>query len=198
MNSDNTLHELDDMRLQFGQLKEMLKEQTILNDKMMRKAMKGDYSKVRADLVFSIVFELLAIPLQVFLMPWLGLPLWFTLVTVAFLFSALFASVYSLRKYASDDIMTGNLTGVAAKIVRYKRFGIYWFFYAMPFLVFWLCFFFYFITKGQDSEFVEGVVWGGIIGGSIGLTLGFVNYAQNLRRMNRILQQIREVKECGE
>lgn len=198
MNSDNTLHELDDMRLQFGQLKQMLKKQTILNDKMMRRAMKGDYNKVRADLIFSIVFELLAIPLQVFLMPWLGLPLWFTLVTVAFLFSALFASVYSLRKYASDDIMTGNLTAVAAKIVRYKRFGIYWFFYAMPFLVFWLCFFFSFITKGQDSEFVEGVVWGGIIGGSIGLTLGFVNYAQNLRRMNRILQQIREVKECGE
>lgn len=198
MNSDNTLHELDDMRLQFGQLKQMLKKQTILNDKMMRRAMKGDYNKVRADLIFSIVFELVAIPLQVFLMPWLGLPLWFTLVTVAFLFSAFIASVYSLRKFASDDIMTGNLTGVASKIVRYKRFGICWFFYAMPFLVFWLCFFFSFITKGQDSEFVEGVVWGGIIGGSIGLTLGFVNYAQNLRRMNRILQQIREVKECGE
>lgn len=194
MRENDILLELDEMRSQFNELKSIIKGQAIVNERMMRKAMKGDYGKVRRDLVLSIVFELLALPLQFFLLPYLGMPLWFTALTVAFLLTALAASVYSLRNYASDDLMTGNLTDVAAKIVGYKRFGIYWFFYAVPFLLLWLFFFFYYVTRGQVPEFIEGVVWGGVAGGVIGGGLGIANYVQNLRRMNRILRQIKEVK----
>ena len=194
MNENNSLSDLEQMRSQMVELKSMLKEQSIVNGKMMRKAMKSDYNRMRNDMKFSIVFEVLALPMMWYVLPMLGLPLWFVAVTVLFLLSALAASVYSLLHYASGDLMNGNLTDVALKIVRYKRFGIYWFFYAIPFLVFWLGTFFYFVTKGEESEFVEGVVYGGIIGGVIGGTLGIVNYVQNLHRMNRILKQIREVK----
>lgn len=191
---NEALTELEELRPQFGELKSMLREQQIVNEKMTRKAMKGDYGKVRRDIVASVVFEIVAIPLQMWLLPYLGLPAWFVVVSLLFLLTALAASVYSLRRYASANMMTGNLTEVALDIVRYKRFGIYWFFYAIPFLVFWVAFFFYYVTRGQESEFIRGVVWGGIVGGVIGLTLGFVNYAQNLKRMNRILKQIKEVK----
>lgn len=194
MIENEALTELEELRPQFGELKSMLREQQIVNEKMTRKAMKGDYGKVRRDIVASVVFEIVAIPLQMWLLPYLGLPAWFVAVSLLFLLTALAASVYSLRRYASANMMTGNLTEVALDIVRYKRFGIYWFFYAIPFLVFWVSFFFYYVTRGQESEFIRGVVWGGIIGGVIGLTLGFVNYAQNLKRMNRILKQIKEVK----
>lgn len=194
MTDKDILMDLDEMRSQFGELKSMIKGQAILNEGMMRKAMKGDYGRVRRDLKLSIFFEVLAMPLQFFLLPCLGMPLWFTAVTLAFLLSALAASAYSLLHYAPDDMMTGNLTDVAARIVNYKRFGIYWFFYAIPFLLFWLFFFFYYITRGQVTEFVEGVITGGVIGGVIGCVLGIANYVQNLRRMNRILRQIREVK----
>ena len=191
---NEALTELEELRPQFGELKSMLREQQIVNEKMTRKAMKGDYGKVRRDIVASVVFEIVAIPLQMWHLPYLGLPAWFVVVSLLFLLTALAASVYSLRRYASANMMTGNLTEVALDIVRYKRFGIYWFFYAIPFLVFWVAFFFYYVTRGQESEFIRGVVWGGIVGGVIGLTLGFVNYAQNLKRMNRILKQIKEVK----
>lgn len=194
MMENEALTELEELRPQFGELKSMLREQQIVNEKMTRKAMKGDYGKVRRDIVASVVFEIVAIPLQMWLLPYLGLPAWFVVVSLLFLLTALAASVYSLRRYASANMMTGNLTEVALDIVRYKRFGIYWFFYAIPFLVFWVAFFFYYVTRGQESEFIRGVVWGGIVGGVIGLTLGFVNYAQNLKRMNRILKQIKEVK----
>ena len=194
MMENEALTELEELRPQFGELKSMLREQQIVNEKMTRKAMKGDYGKVRRDIVASVVFEIVAIPLQMWLLPYLGLPAWFVVVSLLFLLTALAASVYSLRRYASANMMTGNLTEVALDIVRYKRFGIYWFFYAIPFLVFWVAFFFYYVTRGQESEFIRGVVWGGIVGGVIGLTIGFVNYAQNLKRMNRILKQIKEVK----
>lgn len=188
------LMELDEMRSQFGELKSMLKDQQIVNEKMARRAMKGDYNKVRKDLIFAIVLEVVAIPLQVVLLPLIGMPTWYLVSTVLFLLSALVASVYSLRRYASADMISGNLTEVALGIVKLKRFELKWFLYAIPLLLVWIFFFFYYLTRGYESELVRGSVWGGIIGVIIGFTFGFINYYQNLKRMNRLLRQIKEVK----
>ena len=188
------LIELDEMRSQFGELKSMLKDQQIVNEKMARWAMKGDYNRVRKDLIFAIVLEVVAIPLQVVLLPLIGMPTWYLVFTVLFLLSALVASVYSLRRYASADMISGNLTEVALDIVKYKRFELKWFLYAIPLLLVWIFFFFYYLTRGYESELVRGSVWGGIIGVIIGFTFGFINYYQNLKRMNRLLRQIKEVK----
>lgn len=184
------LIELDEMRSQFGELKSMLKDQQIVNEKMARRAMKGDYNRVRKDLIFAIVLEVVAIPLQVVLLPLIGMPTWYLVFTVLFLLSALVASVYSLRRYASADMISGNLTEVALDIVKYKRFELKWFLYAIPLLLVWIFFFFYYLTRGYESELVRGSVWGGIIG----VIIGFINYYQNLKRMNRLLRQIKEVK----
>ena len=101
------LMEFDEMRSQFGELKSMLKDQQIVNEKMARRAMKGDYNKVRKDLIFAIVLEVVAIPLQMVLLPLIGMPTWYLVFTVLFLLSALVASVYSLRRYASADMISG-------------------------------------------------------------------------------------------
>ena len=188
------LMEFDEMRSQFGELKSMLKDQQIVNEKMARRAMKGDYNRVRKDLIFAIVLEVVAIPLQVVLLPYIGMPTWYLVFTVLFLLSALVASVYSLRRYASADMISGNLTEVALGIVKYKRFELKWFLYAIPLLLVWIFFFFYYLTRGYESVLVRGSVWGGIIGVIIGFTFGFINYYQNLKRMNRLLRQIKEVK----
>lgn len=194
MIENNNILELDEMRSQLNDLKSMLKEQTIVNERMMRKAMKGKYGKVRNDIIFSVVMEIVSMPLLGCLLPSLGVPVWFTVVTVLFLLSALGASLFALKNYASANLMTGNLTDVALRIVRYKRFGIYWFFYAIPFLILWIFLFFRFVTEGRENDFIDGVVYGGIIGGLIGGILGTINYVQNLRRMNSILRDIKEVK----
>lgn len=188
------LMEFDEMRSHFGELKSMLKDQQIVNEKMARRAMKGDYNRVRKDLIFAIVLEVVAIPLQVVLLPYIGMPTWYLVFTVLFLLSALVASVYSLRRHASADMISGNLTEVAQDIVKYKRFELKWFLYAIPLLLVWIFFFFYYLTRGYESELVRGSVWGGIIGVIIGFTFGFINYYQNLKRMNRLLRQIKEVK----
>ena len=62
MTENDNIQELEEMRLQLGELKSMLKEQTIVNERMMRKAMKGKYNKVRNEIKFSIVFAFLAMP----------------------------------------------------------------------------------------------------------------------------------------
>lgn len=195
MTENNKILELDEMRSQMDELKSMLKEQTIINDRMMRKAMKGKYNKVRIDIKMSIFIEIISIPVIGYLLPLLGMPMWFSVITILFLLTALVASLYALRNYASGDLFAGNLTDVALSIVRYKRFGIYWFFYAIPFLVIWIFLFFRFLTEGKEDEFADGVILGGIIGGIIGGVLGAANYIQNLKRMNSILRDIKDIKQ---
>lgn len=194
MTENDNIQELEEMRLQLGELKSMLKEQTIVNERMMRKAMKGKYNKVRNEIKFSIVLAFLAMPFMAWLLPTFGLPMWFTAITLAFVLSAGIASVFSLRHYVSENLMTGNLTSVALRIIRYKRFGVYWFFYAIPFLIFWLVAFFYYITRGHESEYIHGVIVGGIVGGVIGATLGTISYIRTLCHLNSILKQIKELK----
>lgn len=194
MTEKDNLLELEEMRGQLQELKNMLKEQTIVNERMMRKAMKGKYNKVRNSIKSSIIMAFIAMPLMGVMLPMLGMPLWFTAVTVAFILSALIASVFSLRRYASEDLMTGNLTSVAIRLIRYKRFGIYWFLYAIPFLVVWILLFFRFVSEGRESEFADGAAIGGAIGGVIGLVIGVVIYVQDLRHMNSIIREIRSLK----
>ena len=75
MTENDNIQELEEMRLQLGELKSMLKEQTIVNERMMRKAMKGKYNKVRNEIKFSIVFAFLAMPFMAWLLPTFGLPM---------------------------------------------------------------------------------------------------------------------------
>ena len=193
MTDNNEFLELEQMRSQMNELKTMLKEQTIVNEKMMRRVMRGKYNKVRNDIRFSIVFALVAMPLTLFVLVSIRMPMWFSVVTVAFLLTAFCASVYALR-FVSDDMMAGNLTSVAIHMVQYKRFGVRWLSFGIPFLVLWMCTFFYLISLEADGEYLHGIICGGIVGALIGCILGAVNYIQNLRRMNSIIRDIKELK----
>ena len=69
--------ELEQMRSEMSNLKSMLKEQEIINEKLMRRAMSKSYNKERNYIRRSIAMALIAIPLYLILLPKLGMPLWF-------------------------------------------------------------------------------------------------------------------------
>ncbi len=45
------------------------------------------------------------------------MPTWFTITTIVFFLVAIGTSIFSIRHYACDDLLTGNLTEVAEKMV---------------------------------------------------------------------------------
>lgn len=187
--------ELEQMRSEMSNLKSMLKEQEIINEKLMRRAMSKSYNKERNYIRRCIAMALIAIPLYLILLPKLGMPLWFSIVTIIFFLAAVAASVFSLRRYASEDLLTGNLLTVAEKIIKYKRFGNNWLKFSIPFLVLWVIGFFHYLSGNACSDFTHGVIYGGIVGLAVGLTLGIINYRQSMKRLNGILKQIDEMKE---
>lgn len=84
---------------------------------------------------------------------------------------------------------------VAEKIIKYKRFGNNWLKFSIPFLVLWVIGFFHYLSGNAYSDFTHGVIYGGIVGLAVGLTLGIINYRQSMKRINGILKQIDEMKE---
>lgn len=187
--------ELEQMRQQMQELKTVLREQRIVNEQVMRRAMKSDYRGLRSDLWGSIVMVIVCVPFAWLSLPRFGMPTWFTIITIVFFLVAMGASVFSIHRYASDDLQTGNLTAVAEKMVAYRRFNNRWLCFSIPFLVFWMICFFYFLALHMEVAYIRGTITGGIIGAVVGIILSAMQYRKFRRQVARILQQIEEVKK---
>ena len=192
--NDKYTIEMEQMRQDMNELRSLLSTQKIVNERLMRRAMSKEMNKERRSVVTTIVLAIVAVPLYVFLMPHLGLPLWFVIVTVGFLSLACVASIWSVGRLLKESLITGDLLVVAQRIVAYKRFSNTWLKFSIPFLCLWLVCFFYIVSKKMDGDMLSGVVVGGIIGLFIGGAFGVKYLVDSHRRLNGILQQIEDIK----
>ena len=186
---------MEQMRSEMSELKSLLGEQEIVNDKMMRRAMSVSYGKEKKSIRISIILATAAIPPTCLLLPNLSYPVWFVAVTVLFFLIAAIASCYSLKRYASEDLMNGDLTTVAETIVKYKRFGNKWLKFSMPLLILWLVGLVYYAINAAAPGHAEMLIAGGAMGAVAGTVLGIINYRQSKKRMKDILSQIEELKK---
>lgn len=186
--------ELQQMRDEMNSLKSLLKEQQIVNEQLMRKAMATAYNKEQRNIWLVTAMGVGTMPVYVWLLPNIGFPTWFCVVTCAFLLAAIAHTVYSVRRYVSQDMMTADLMTVAQNIVAYKRFGNNWLKFSIPFLTAWLACFFYITGRHMESGHIAGMCYGGIVGGIIGGAAGIMHLCESRRRLNGILKQIDELK----
>lgn len=186
--------ELEQMRHDMDALRTLLSKQKIVNERLMRRAMKRDLGKERREVMGSVALVVIAVPLYVYLQPIIGVPLWFLGITIGFLLLAGALSVWSVYRLMTEDLLTGDLLEVARRIAEYKRFGNNWLRFSIPFLCVWLGGFFYYCLQDMDSDAGRGVVVGGAIGGMIGTVCGIIYLVQSRRRLNRVLQQIEEIR----
>lgn len=192
--NENYTNEMEQMRQDMNELRSLLSTQTIVNERLMRRAMSKEIGKERRSVVMTAVLTIVAVPLYVLLMPQLGLPLWFVAVTIGFLLTACVASMWSVGRLLKENLITGDLLVVAQRIVEYKRFSNTWLKFGMPFLAIWLVCFFFIVYNHSDLDMASGAIFGGIIGAFIGGALGVKYLIDSRRRLNGILQQIEDIK----
>lgn len=186
--------ELEQMRHDMAELRTLLSNQKIVNERLMRRAMKRDLSKERREMMGCMALVVIAVPLYVYLQPIMGMPLWFLLVTIGFLLLAGGLSVWSVRRLMAEDLLTGDLIEVARRITEYKRFGNNWLRFSVPFLCVWLGGFFYYCCQNMEADASRGALVGGAIGGVIGAACGIIYLVQSRRRLNSVLQQIEDLQ----
>lgn len=192
--NDNTCS-LEMMRQELSDFKSVLKSQKIFNEKIMRRSMQKDYSKERKNILVVGLLALVALPAYAVITFVLrAIPVWFFVITIAYLALCAAFTVYAIRRYVSDDIMTDNVVSVAENLRDYKRLNNRWLlFFGIPSLVVWLALFFYVIGQ-NDGDFVRGMIYGGIVGLVCGSVCGIVYYVQSMRRVNRLIADIEELK----
>lgn len=186
--------ELEQMRHDMAELRTLLSNQKIVNERLMRRAMKRDLSKERREVMGCMALVVIAVPLYVYLQPIMGMPLWFLLITIGFLLLAGGLSVWSVRRLMAEDLLTGDLIEVAQRIAEYKRFGNNWLRFSVPFLCVWLGGFFYYCCQNMETDASRGALVGGVIGGLIGAACGIIYLVQSRRRLNSVLQQIEDLQ----
>lgn len=188
---------MEQMRHDMDELRQLLAGQQIVNKRLIRRAMNADMGREKRDIGISIALAVTAIPVYLYVLPRIGLPVWFTIVTTLFFMVCCGASVWSLRRLSGEDIITGNLLSVAERIVAYKRFGNRWLCGAIPFVALWLAGFVYYASAAMaDDGEREGFFCGCAIGLVIGATLGVLHLYKSRRRLNGILRQIDELKNA--
>jgi hypothetical protein len=190
---DNNTYELEEMKQQMLLLKKKLEQQKIVNDKMLRSAMKkklyGLNKKARIMFIIGIFVAI-------------GAPGYFTLVgftplfcaatTLMLLFSA-FKTFQYHKKLWRLNLSESNLIELAEELTllrtRYKR----WYRFAWCMIIPWVALMAYEATK----IFGEELVW--YIGGSaVGLIIGGLTGTRinnnMIRRTDELLEQIEEYR----
>lgn len=195
MNMNDNTNSLELMRQELSDFKSVLRNQKIFNEKIMRRSMQKDYSKERKNILVVGVLALVALPAYAVLaFVFNVIPVWFFVLTIFYLALCAAFTVYSVRRYVSDDIMTDNVVSVAENLHQYKRLNNRWLVYfGIPSIVVWLSLFFYVIGQ-NGGDFARGMVYGGIVGLVWGSVCGIVYYVQSMRRVNRLLAYIEEIK----
>lgn len=197
-NSNNyveNMQEMEIMRSELKKLKSIIAGQQIINERMMRQAMGSGLSKERKEIRFSIIMAVSAMLVNIIVLPKVEIPIWFIISTNIFLIVAILASVYSLRKYMHINIASDNLLNAAEKIIAYKKFTIDWLKFSIPVLLIWIFLFFYILSSMIGGKEMTGMFYGGLIGLVIGTACGLKQIYNSRKRMNTILNQIKELKE---
>lgn len=189
--------ELEQMKEQLSVLKKKLENESILNDRLMRKAMSDKVSRINHDAVAAYVLILFAIPYcTLVFVSLLGLSWWFCGVTDLFLIIALVYTYLSHKGIRSRELLEGNLLEVSSKIARMKKMYADWLKIGIPFLVIWITWFVLEVLRHSKGEETHGILIGGAVGGVIGAILGFWKYRRIQRKAREIIEQIQE--QCKE
>ena len=202
MELQNDSLELQEMRKQLALLNRKLEKEHILNEKLMRKAMGKRIKKYQRDnWIAAFVILFIAIPCFGLITWKVGTSIYFFIVTIIYLLSAIVFNFYTWRPIRQQNFLSGNLCEVSKHLVTVKKLYSRWRAFGIPFVILWLIWFTYELSgsyNGADEfikAFVSGVLKGGIIGGIGGAIVGTIAYIKMKKDINKTIKEIEELEK---
>lgn len=193
MESLNENMELEQLKEQLSILKSKLEKETIVNDRLMRNAMKNKAKSITRNGWKISIIGAIAIPYCAWANKSLLHMSWgFVIVTDLFLLVAIIYNYFTYKHIHAKDLMEGNLIDVSNNIIRMKRMHFNWLKFSIPFLVLWLS---WFIAENINVYDGKYILMGGVLGLIIGGIFGISFFRRNRRMMTEILDQIKELTD---
>ena len=186
--------DLEQMKQQMALLQRTLDRQTIINDRLLRDAVRAKAGSINRDSCVITVIGILAIPYCIWVFRFLHISVPFSIVTALFLLAAVAYNLFTHRGFRTSMLVSAPLADIARLTVRMKLLHARWLRFSLPFLFLWLSWFVYEILSLTSVSHDErlGILIGGAVGGMIGGIFGYVAYRRTQRLANEILQQVEE------
>lgn len=191
MTNNENNNELDVMRQQLGILKQKLNEQTIVNDKLIRKAMSRKMSWIMKYIWFELLC-LLPFATLCFVMMKLMLPTisWFPIIGIILLMLADILLDFYVNRTSAKDWLSENLVETGRRLVWMKRMRWWQLAISLPIAI---ALFAWYFSGFTENEMLRSIIAGGIVGGVIGFCIGIYILIKMNRTNDELIQQIRDL-----
>ena len=196
MNEYIDSRELQQMKEQLAILTQKLDKETIVNERLMRQAMKDKASWLRRRFIIKGIANLILLPYFIWLAPGvLGLSVGFCIFVSLFIILALGCDYYINTRFRPEKFVYGNLLEARQDTLMLKKFYANWLkFIGIPFIMVFFTWFIYDIAQVIHGEELKGALGGMAIGTVIGSIVGIYRYRKTQRTADEILAQIEEMQ----
>lgn len=186
-------NELREMREQLTVLKEKLKQEEILTDKLIRRAMQGQVRKIRRQGYVSIIGGVVALTAGNHVWKEMGMSVWFIVFTSLMMLVCIVIAILIHTRLSETDVHNGDLLSVACKAKQLKTEYQRWHGVGLPLGILWLLWLvaeqLWRTTDLTDTlYYMMGIVCGAVFGGIVGYRM----HRRVLCECDDLIRQIEE------
>ncbi len=188
-------YELDEMRQQMAILKDKLENQTIVNDRFIRRSIKRGVSTLNRRYLVMAIIALVMIPYGYWafvMLNGLSVGLW---IAMCVLMLTVVGFIYFNGSVLRDDnLMGGNLVEVKRKLALAKKRDGNWPWFGIPVALAWASWAVYEMAQkiGGSEYFVPCCIVGILVGALIGLKVHF----RTQRHYRDVLEQLEDLEDA--
>lgn len=190
-------YELDNMRQQMAILQEKLDKQTIVTDRLLRKAIGKSMGSINKRYLAIIALCFIMIPYSYWafvMLSNMSMALWIV-TSVLMLVSAAFTH-YNGKSLRDNEMLDTNLLEAKKQVARSKKRDNTWLYISMPIMLLWCIWVAWEFGQklGNTRIAIITIAVGAVIGALIGLKI----HLRNQRNYREILSQIEDLENTAE
>ena len=188
--------ELDEMRQQMAILKNKLDNQTIVNDRLIRRAVKNSVSTInKRYLVISIIaFAMIPYGYWAFVvLNELSIPLWIAMSVI--MLAVIGFCIYNGHEMRKNDFVSNNLLDTKRKTLKAQKRDAMWPYFGIPVAIGWAAWAGWEMTQKLEGDFLKYFIPWFIICVTAGALIGLKVHFKTQRHFRDILEQIEDVED---
>ena len=188
--------ELDEMRQQMAILKNKLDDQTIVNDRLIRRAVKNSVSTInKRYLVISIIaFAMIPYGYWAFVkLNGLSIPLWIAMSVI--MLAVIGFCIYNGHEMRKNDFVSDNLLDTKRKTLKAQKRDAMWPYFGIPVAIGWAAWVGWEMTQKLEGDFLKYFIPWFIICITAGALIGLKVHFKTQRHFRDIIEQIEDVED---
>jgi hypothetical protein len=192
-------YELDEMRQQMAILKNKLDNQTIVSDRLIRRAVKNSVSILNKRYLVVSIIALAMIPYGYWAFVVLnGLSIWLWLGTCVIMLAVVGFCFFNGRDMRDPKLVEKNLLETKRKVAAAKKRDNNWLWFGIPMAIAWTVWAGWEMAQKMDGDFMKYFMPWFIICVTAGVLIGLKVHFKTQSHFRDIIEQIEDLEDNKE